>query len=215
MVDADYQAESLLLAGFLGMNDWDKLKEETDLAYAAFVYYRDLPAVERSLDAAYRLWVEHRDGSQRAHGARRAPGGYRKRAKDLRWAERAAAYDKHIAKIRSKAREKAIEQAAEEEAVDWFKRRRDQNEMLYELSQDMIAMAKKITSMPIVETEVDTEHGVTIVKPLRGATPTAAATLARTAEELTDKIVGEETGETGSSEGGVWTVAPDPEDEDE
>lgn len=195
------------------MKPWDKLDEETGPAYAAFTLYRDLPQEDRSYDAGYRAWLEHKEGASRAHGARRAPYSYRTRAKRFQWKERAAAWDQHLAVKVGEARERVIEERAEEEAIDWFARRQELNLRLDKSAEKLIDMADRILALPVVETEL--QDGTTIVKPIRGATPTAAATCLRTAEELTDKIVGEETGEAGTSEGGVWTVAPDPEDEDE
>lgn len=196
---------------------WDQLRDEdppeTDLNYSKFVIYRDLQPEERSLDEAYRTWLEHKEGARRAHGARRAPGSYRKLARQFRWVERAEAYDDHV---REHGREIRL-QLEEELAVDWHKRREEQLERINTTTELALAMADKILRMPIAEKTVTTETNedgvpvaITIIKPLRGCTPTAAVNLTRMAEELMDSAVAESTGEAGDIEGSVWEIAQEP-----
>lgn len=85
---------------------WERRRDESDKAFAAFSIYRDLGA-GRSIDAAYREHVVREQGQNRGEtgaGATRAPAKAGGRAPShwqtwsarFAWPERAAAYDAHL-----------------------------------------------------------------------------------------------------------------------
>ncbi len=93
---------------------WDKRDNESGVAYAAFLIYRDLGAT-RTLNGAYHfsLRVQGQPGPDRgqpesqegADGSRTGPpprvsGRWREWAEKFSWKERAEAYDRHFAAIR-------------------------------------------------------------------------------------------------------------------
>jgi len=76
--------------------EWERQPGEPAKAYAAFCVYRDLPASERSLTAAY--------GRHSGKNAR-APGFWAEWSRDWLWVERAAAYDAYLDGERRRIRE--------------------------------------------------------------------------------------------------------------
>lgn len=83
------------------MAEWDRLDGEPAKAFAAFAIYRDLPAAQRSLNAAYTL---HQCAAEQI----RAPGFWADWSSSWRWPERAAAYDAHLDAERRRAREAGL-----------------------------------------------------------------------------------------------------------
>ena len=70
---------------------WERRTGESAKAYAAFWTYCQLPAAERSIDAAWRR------AKGRAEGGSRADGQWRAWAAAQDWVSRAAASDEHLA----------------------------------------------------------------------------------------------------------------------
>jgi hypothetical protein len=197
---------------------WEQaLPDETPKAWAAFCSYRDLPPEERGVDQAYRdqcaQSAELKGTGGRKKGTRRAPRHWWNWARRFDWLERAQEYDKH----RAESRREKVKELEQEAAVDWFEKRQKLLEEIWDAEVLAVQRAKTILSLPVIETEVkDTKDGkVKVVMPVRGATLTAAVNALVRAEEVTSTIVAEQTGESGDVEGGIWTVAPDPEGEDE
>lgn len=73
---------------------WERQPDESAKAYAAFCTYRDLPAHERSIDAAYVA-----TSGQQLRDGKRAPRRWASWSSDYSWVDRAAAHDDHLAEL--------------------------------------------------------------------------------------------------------------------
>ena len=90
------------------MNLWERQPSETAKAYAAFLLYRDLPAIDRSVAAA-------REGQQRDNkGTLRQWNGWSMRNG---WVNRAAEHDSDLASRRRERMAQELEQAQDDAAV--------------------------------------------------------------------------------------------------
>ena len=87
---------------------WDRLENEPERAYRAFECYLSLPNGKRTLTAAY----QHHVGNPAA----KPSDTWIRWSRDLAWAERARAYDDHLASLRREAYERAIEEEAGRQA---------------------------------------------------------------------------------------------------
>jgi hypothetical protein len=80
------------------MSSQDRLKNEPQRAYNAFVLYRSLPALGRTLTASYRLYLDESGRRTSANvGTPKPSPMYQKWVKDFRWEERAAEWDSQAA----------------------------------------------------------------------------------------------------------------------
>ena len=90
------------------MNPWNRQPGETAKAYAAFLLYRDLPAIDRSVAAA-------REGQQRDNkGTLRQWNGWSMRND---WVNRAAEHDSDLASRRRERMAQELEQAQDDAFV--------------------------------------------------------------------------------------------------
>ena len=81
---------------------WDRLEKETPTAYTAFTAYYQMPADERSIDAAWRAGAkegQNRDG-------KRAPTHWGEWSAKFDWVKRAEAHDDYAAKLEEEKWEK-------------------------------------------------------------------------------------------------------------
>lgn len=122
-------------------NVWERQDDETSIAYAAFLRFRDL-GPGRSVLAAY---------NQNSHRARRAPGQWNKWASQHRWKQRAAAWDNHLAIVEQKAREKALS----EYESQWARRREAAREKGWTVGEALLAKAEQMLSLPIFTKTVE------------------------------------------------------------
>jgi hypothetical protein len=90
---------------------WDRLENEPEGAYRAFEWFLGLPSDQRTIVEAYRSHVGN-------PGAAKPSDTWAKWSRDFAWAERAKAYDDHLASLRREAYERAIEEEAEWQARD-------------------------------------------------------------------------------------------------
>ena len=84
---------------------YEKLPSESEKAFASFVVYRDLPAKERSVPAAYR----QKTGKVTA---KQATGTWNEWAKKYEWRARAFAWDAQQDRARTEATTKAVAKVA-------------------------------------------------------------------------------------------------------
>ena len=116
----------------------DRQPGENPRQYAAFSAYLQLPAGERSINAAYRK-------SRRVAESRgSAPPNWRNWAERFRWAERAEAWDSHLC---------AVARQAEEERARELARSRFDFEFRYQkrieaLIEKMLAYSDKLFNLP-------------------------------------------------------------------
>ena len=110
------------------MNLWERQPSETAKAYAAFLLYRDLPAIDRSVAAA-------RDGQARdKKGTLRQWNGWSMRNG---WVNRAAEHDSDLASLRREHTAKEME--------------RSQNEALILIRAALAKVAERIQGMDAEE----------------------------------------------------------------
>jgi hypothetical protein len=88
---------------------WDRLQNEPERAYLAFEAFLALPGGQRTILAAYRNHV----GNPCAAKPSDTWSGWSSR---FAWRERAAAYDRHLERLRAKAVEEAVEEEAKRHA---------------------------------------------------------------------------------------------------
>lgn len=112
---------------------WDRMKGESEQAFAAFSAYRNM-GVERSLDAT----SDHQGKNTRLMSAWSVKHS---------WVERARAYDNHIQAIELKEREKR----AKVDAGKWEKRRDEQKDLEYGLAIELINKGREILKVASVE----------------------------------------------------------------
>jgi hypothetical protein len=122
---------------------YERLPNESEQAYRAFLTYRDL-GPDRTTTEAYRL-SGGQDGSKR--GARQTCGRWNKWARDYRWDERAKAWDDHLQAQR--------DEVAAAEAREWEERRRRAFREAYDDAQLLKAKARDILKMPLVRKETE------------------------------------------------------------
>ena len=91
------------------MNLWERQPSETAKAYAAFLLYRDLPAVDRTIVAAV---VEHRK-----LGGKASVRNWETWASRYNWRERGLASDSDLAFRRRERMAKEVERAQDDAAV--------------------------------------------------------------------------------------------------
>lgn len=162
-------------------NPWDRQAGEPALWYNRFTVYRRM-GPERTLLGAWRKATEAESGGIR-RGAK-LPGAWQRQYERWTWKARAEAFDRHK------------EAAAERK---WNQRYDQQRETEWGLSQDLIAKAKQMMSMPLVKTnrtvEEDGRTIITEVETARWAFRDAAGFI-DTASKLARLAVGKPTGET-------------------
>ena len=90
------------------MNLWERQPGETAKAYAAFLLYRDLPAVDRSVAAAREGHQKDRKGTVRQWNGWSTRNG---------WVNRAAEHDSALASRRRERMAKEVERAQDDAAV--------------------------------------------------------------------------------------------------
>jgi hypothetical protein len=78
------------------LKEWEQKPDESAQAYFAFTCYRDLPALERTLDKAFEESLRRRHGGRQEGDNRKAGGNWRDWMAGNKWVERARAYDAHI-----------------------------------------------------------------------------------------------------------------------
>ena len=84
-------------------NPWERQPGETAKAYAAFLHYRDLPAIDRSVAAA---WGRKQGGKQ-----------WERWCASHDWVSRAAEHDSDLASRRRDRMEKALDRAKDDAGV--------------------------------------------------------------------------------------------------
>lgn len=159
---------------------WLRWTKEPAEAFRAFALYRDMPALERTIDAAYlRHWDNEHKSTRKKRGRKagerrpeKASGQWSVWASKYQWVERAKAYDDHNADIREQARQKALA----DEAEKWERRRAAIRERDYELGD---ALRGRATAL--VDATFDT------------VTPSAVARMAEAGSKLTRLAAGMET----------------------
>lgn len=117
--------------------EWDRQPGEPSRAYAAFCSYRDLPAVERSLNAAYGTETGRKNTADL-----RAPGYWADWSSAWHWVERAASYDAWCDSERRRVREQRMRELAERRADVEFANQADLEQWLRDLDtklRDVIA----------------------------------------------------------------------------
>jgi len=148
-----------------GAEPWDKLLAESSSAYRAFLVYRDL-GLTRTLDrAGATVYARAQKGLKKgANGGaqkgrkRGATGTIRKWAADFDWLERAAAWDRHLAR-------EAAAAAVEEErklARDRVQFRRDALRRAYEFGLAALEQAKLVISFPLITKTITADGGKTV-----------------------------------------------------
>ena len=90
------------------MNLWERQPGETAKAYAAFLLYRDLPAIDRSVAAAREGHQKDRKGTVRQWNGWSTRNG---------WVNRAAEHDSALASRRRERMAKEVERAQDDAAV--------------------------------------------------------------------------------------------------
>ena len=91
------------------MNDgnlWERQSGETAKAYAAFLLYRDLPAIDRSIVTAV---AQHR-----RNGGKASVRNWEAWSSRYDWRERAAEHDSNLASRRRERREKELDRAQDD-----------------------------------------------------------------------------------------------------
>lgn len=101
-----------------GSKPWDRLPEETAEAYAAFQAYLKLGA-GRSIATVAR----HQGGIRAASDGIRPSGKFTRWGNRNRWADRAKAWDEHLADLNARAAERAARESAERNARDVAEKR--------------------------------------------------------------------------------------------
>ena len=90
-------------------NLWERQSGETAKAYAAFLLYRDLPAVDRSIVAAV--------AQQRQNGGKAPVRNWETWASRYNWVNRAAEHDSDLASRRRERVAKELDRAQDDAAV--------------------------------------------------------------------------------------------------
>jgi|SRR6185503_3316874 len=135
------------------INPWDRLRNESAKAYAAFVAYRDAGA-DRSVIGAYRQTKGHPKATQPARL-------WKAWARDHLWEERAAAYDAHLAAVAQQARETEIARRA----AEMERRRAQAQDDAWALFEQVKDRAKQMLKLPIVT--VADEDGKKVINPAK------------------------------------------------
>ena len=91
------------------MNPWNRQPGETAKAYAAFLLYRDLPAIDRSIVAAA--------AQQRQNGGKAPVRNWETWASRYNWRNRAAEHDSDLASRRRERMAKELDRAKDDAAV--------------------------------------------------------------------------------------------------
>jgi hypothetical protein len=102
---------------------WDRLENEPERAYQAFVSYLNLTSRQRTLLQAYRHHVGNPD-------VMKPSDTFSGWARRFAWRERAAAYDDHLESMRREAHERVIEEEAKRQARELEKTRYRYNELM-------------------------------------------------------------------------------------
>src|ERR671920_2173259 len=102
---------------------WDRLENEPERAYRAFVCFLNLPSGERTLLEAYRRHVGNPD-------AAKPSDTWSRWSSQFAWRERAAAYEDHLASVRRDAYERAVEEEAARRAREVEQARGRYNELM-------------------------------------------------------------------------------------
>lgn len=147
---------------------WERQPGESREAFEAFKLYRDMPPRDRSVDAAFHT------ATGRQKGGKRAAGRWWKWSADYEWKARAEAYDRHLRDLELAAQEEAIAKDAEK----WAERQRKQREDEWEARNKVLEKVNAMLQMPIVEQQVVSPDGRTvIVKPAKWTFATVAQLL--------------------------------------
>lgn len=163
---------------------WERRKDETADAYAAFLVYRDMGpsrTVERThaaLAAGAAAGCEPGPTDVRAN--RRMPtfSGLQRQATRKMWVDRARAWDNHLQSARDKV--------AAAEASRWEQRRLEAIEGAWTDAQSLIARCRQMLKFPLSTQDVETYQDgrtKTVVKPARWGFKDAALML-KVAREL-------------------------------
>lgn len=106
------------------IEEWDRLPDEPERAYAAFIAYRDLGPSARSIARAADV-IKGKIGEslgtgeggrarRNSQGRKKPPANYEKWSSTYRWVERAAAWDAHLERIARRKQEEAHAKQIEE-----------------------------------------------------------------------------------------------------
>ena len=89
--------------------------EEASKAFHAFTHYRDLPADQRSIDAAYREHKQQCEGDR--NSTKTAPRYWRQWSTEHSWVARAAAHDADLSRQRRARRARELAEAEDRAAA--------------------------------------------------------------------------------------------------
>ena len=123
---------------------WDRLDEETDLQWAAFTIYRDMPPITRSLGEAAREYVRQRAGEEEAESFTKPSAAFQRWSREHFWEVRVRAYD---------AFQDKIQQAL------WLKRRAEQREAEWGLRDRLLERVEQMLRFPLVQVTNTSEDG--------------------------------------------------------
>jgi hypothetical protein len=157
---------------------WDKRPDESAAAFAQFQVFRDL-GPGRTLVAAYR----RRTGKPTATPT----GSYRKLARDFDWTARAEAFDSHL----DGERIRGSESEAVKAGITWERRRQDQLEKNWQISQALMKKAEQLAAMPITRITRSEDGQVTVIEALPANTLRHAASVATAASNLAWAVIQE------------------------
>lgn len=176
-------SEKDLLTGV--RQEWEKLPEESGIAFDAFKFFLDL-GITRTVAEAYR-------GKTGRKKVKKAPGAWYEWATKFKWYPRAEAFDRYVAAIEAREEERAY---AERRRL-WIQRRGEVQDSAWTLAAALEEKAREILALPAVqktETHTEEKDGKTVTvtvthNPVR-ATYSDAIRAAETADRLKRLAVG-------------------------
>ena len=142
---------------------WDRQKGETDKAFLAFTFFRNIPRAQRSVRESWRRYWEAKTGSCGFDA--RAPGHWDAWSRKWKWIERANLYDDHLRAVEDKKRIEAIG----EDAKVWAQRRLDQRQVEWELAELLADRARKMLAFPLQQQTTLKDGKTVVINPVRWA----------------------------------------------
>jgi hypothetical protein len=153
---------------------WERQPDESAQAFRAFCHYRD-QGVGRSLQGAY--------ASTRPPGSLKpgvCSGRWRGWFRGHNWRKRAEAYDRFL----DEEKQRAVVRAVRYEGQLWNERGSQQRQKAWDLSQILMEQARYLAQMPVLRQTVSADGRVTVWEAIEPKAASAAAKIARVANEL-------------------------------
>jgi len=158
---------------------WDRLPDENEPAWRAFVLYREMQ--NRTFREAYRKW----SGKPRAS---QCSGKFSKWVKDFQWIERAKAFDERLQAASLGKQLARVEQAGDVWALRLIENRENSALGAGLILQKWMTLAKWPLTQQEVKEDEDGKTRITIIKPVSWQALESATRSAKMAMEIAGAV---------------------------